>query len=438
MPLPTRRWLLGLAALGLVALLGFVWPGAWAVLLALDALWVVALLVDWLRVPEVGDIELTRVPPPAFSVGRPMPIRYRWRNLGRRRIRFTLREALPAPLAEGSPPRRALTLEPESVLREDLVVNPVRRGRGEGGRLWLRLQGPMGLAEVPAVRDRPWTATVYPALAAAAVRALPAQQQRRREAGFRNVRRVGEGRIFETLREWVPGDDVRAIDWKATARRGRTMVRQYEDERRQQVMLVIDAGRLLTAEVDGRSRLEAVIDAALRLAYAAVDHDDNVGLLVFADTVQHYVPPARGRRALRGVLDALAVVEGRLVEPDYPSAFTYLAARHRRRALNVVFTDIIDRTASEALVAQAGALRPRHVPLAVTLRDPALERAALRRPATAAEAFERAAAEELLLAREEGLAEMRARGVLVLDVPPARAAEAVVEQYERLKRRGVI
>jgi len=104
----------------------------------------------------------------------------------------------------------------------------------------------------------------------------------------------------------------------------------------------------------------------------------------------------------------------------------------------VVFTDIIDRTASEALVAQAGALRPRHVPLAVTLRDPALERTALRRPATAAEAFERAAAEELLLAREEGLAEMRARGVLVLDVPPARAAEAVVEQYERLKRRGVI
>ena len=314
----------------------------------------------------------------------------------------------------------------------------MHRGRGSGGRLHLRLRGPLGLGWRQLRRELPWQVVVYPNLVGASLWSLPTQAQRRREAGFRTIRRIGEGRMFESLKEWVPGEDTRTIDWKATARRGKVMARQYEDERRQQVLIVIDAGRMLTAESVGRSRLEAVIEAALHLAHSAVEHDDNVGLLVFADQVQQWVPPARGRRALRAVLDALATVEGKLVEPNYPAAFAYLAARNRKRALTVLFTDVIDRTASEALVAQVGALRPRHVPLAVTLREPALERLATARPETDAAAFERAAAEELLLSREAALADMRGRGILVLDVPPAGASAAVVDQYNRLKRRGVI
>jgi uncharacterized protein (DUF58 family) len=150
------------------------------------------------------------------------------------------------------------------------------------------------------------------------------------------------------------------------------------------------------------------------------------------------LPPTRGRRALRLILDALAGIEGRLVEPNYPAAFAYLAARSRKRALTVLFTDVVDRTASDAFVAQAGSLRPRHLPLAVTLRDPALERLATTRPASTEAAFERAAAEELLEARETALAELRSHGVLVLDVLPDGAARGVVEQYERLKRRAMV
>jgi uncharacterized protein (DUF58 family) len=138
------------------------------------------------------------------------------------------------------------------------------------------------------------------------------------------------------------------------------------------------------------------------------------------------------------VLDGLARAEGRLAESDYPGAFRYLAAHNRKRALTVLFTDVIDRTASEALVAHAATLRPRHLPLAVTLRDPALEALAAARPAAAAGAFERAAAEELLGAREAALAEMRGRGVMVLDVVPAGAGEAVVARYHQLKRRGLL
>jgi uncharacterized protein (DUF58 family) len=203
-------------------------------------------------------------------------------------------------------------------------------------------------------------------------------------------------------------------------------------------MLVIDAGRLLTAEIGGEARIEYVVRAALWLAFAANYHDDDVGVMVFADSVRRYVPPQRGRRGLRQVLDALAATEASLVEPDYPAAFRYLAVRNRKRALTVFFTDVIDELASEALVANVASLRPRHLPLVVTLRNPDLDRAATVRPDSVHDAYRKAAAEELLRARNDALAVMRGRGALVLDVAPDRASWAVVDRYLELKRRGTL
>jgi uncharacterized protein (DUF58 family) len=437
MPIPSRRWLAVAAGLAVVGLSGAVWPGGLALMLALDVVWLVAFGLDALAAAGSYPIHVEREAPPAFSVGRALPVQYRWRHATPHTRTVLVRETLPPPLGFATPVR-TLRLRPDAVTVEELLVRPVMRGRGVGGRLTLRVLGPLGLAWWQARVDLPWRVTVFPSLVGASPRALPPQARRRREAGLRSVRRPGEGRLFEGLREWVPGEDTRIIDWKATARRGKPIARQYEDERREYLLIVIDAGRQLTAEIDGVSRLEAVVDAALRLAHAAVEHDDNVGVMIFADTIQSFVPPARGARGLRGVLEALAVAGGRLVEPDYPAAFRYLAARNRRRALTVFFTDVIDRAASEALVAQVATLKPRHVPLAVTLRDPALERLAGNRPGSERAAFERAAAEELLLAREEALIEMRRRGILVLDVAPAGAADAVVERYHQLKRRGVL
>ncbi|HEU5042327.1 MAG TPA: DUF58 domain-containing protein, partial [Gemmatimonadales bacterium] len=411
---PARRWLAGAAMLAAVAPLAVWWsPAAWW-LLALDLGWLVAFAADAWRALDPRRLEVAREAPAAFSVGRSFPVRYRWRHHEPRRVTLVVRELLPEPLGGAESPRRVLEVPAGVALEERLELRPVRRGLGTGGALEVRALGPLGLAWKQGRVALPWSVTVYPNLIAASLRALPIQAARRREAGLRNVRRPGEGRLFEGLREWVPGDDTRIIDWKATARRGKPIARQYEDERRQQVLLAIDAGRLLTAEVEGVARLESVIDAALHLAYAAVEHDDNIGLLVFADTVQRYVAPGRGRRALRAVLEGLAAAEGRLVESDYPAAFRHLAARSRKRALTVLFTDVVDRTASDALVAHAATLRPRHLPLAVTLRDPALEALATARPQTTGQAYERAAAEELLDAREAALADMRGRGVMVL------------------------
>jgi uncharacterized protein (DUF58 family) len=435
---PSRRWLWGAAALALIAPAGALFPGALRLLLAADAVWVLLLLADAFAAPGARDLELQREVPVAFSLGRRFIVRYLWHHRLRRRLTVLVKERLPEPLGGAVTPLRRLELPAHLEVEEHLELAPLRRGIGTGGTIDLRILGPLGLAWRQSRVEAPWTATVYPSLRGTSLRALPMQAMRRREAGLRSVRYRGEGRLFEGLREWVPGDDTRIIDWKATARRGKPIARQYEDERRQQVMLLVDAGRLLTAEVDGVPRLEAVVSAALHLAYAAVEHDDDVGLLVFADTIQRYVAPARGRRALRAVLEGLAAAEGRLVESDYPAALRYLALHNRRRALTVLFTDVIDRTASEALVTQAATLRPRHLPLAVTLRDPAMEALASMRPDDQAAAFQRAAAEELLGAREAALAEMRSRGVMVLDVLPSAAATALVERYQLLKRKGAL
>jgi uncharacterized protein (DUF58 family) len=436
--IPSRRWLIAAGALAIVAPISVWWRGAGAVLFAADLCWIALLVIDAALTPHARLVDVTREAPAAFAIGRTAAVRYRWRVRSRRPVRVEVREHLPDPLGGADTPTRRFTVPPGAGFDETLAIRPLRRGIGEGGRTAIRLLGPLGLAWRQASLELPWTATVYPGIPTASLRALPLRELRRREAGLRAVRRPGEGRLFEGLREWVPGDETRIIDWKATARRGKTIARQYEDERRQQVMIAVDAGRLLTAEVAGVPRLEAVITAALHLAGAAVEHDDNVGLLVFADTIQRYIVPGRGRRALRAVLEGLAAAEGRLVESDYPAAFRYLAAHNRKRALTVLFTDVIDRTASDALVAHAASLRPRHLPLAVTLRDPALEALATGRPKGTGAAFERAAAEELLGAREAALAEIRARGVMVLDVPPGSASAAVVERYHQLKRRGLL
>jgi uncharacterized protein (DUF58 family) len=433
----TRRAIALLAASAAIALFGYWYAAALDVLLLVDAALVAAVWIDAILAPQLitKELSVSREAPPAFSLGRTGVVTYRWTNDAARRSRLRVREVRPE-LLGGLLAVREVAVPARGTTRETLSVSPVRRGHETTGAFAVESVGPLGLGARRGQLALPWDVRVYPALTSLRRRAAVAQALRRRELGRQPLRRLGEGRLFESLRDFVPGDDPRHIDWKASARRGKIITRQFEAERRQQVLLAIDAGRLLTADVGGTARMDYVVQAALELAYAAAQHDDNVGVMVFADGVKAFVAPQRGRRGLKQVLDVLAEVTPSLVEPDYPGAFRYLAARNRKRALTVVFTDVIDRFASEALVANLATLKPRHLPLAVTLRNPEVDGLATTRPAVVREAWRKAAAEELLRAREEALSHMRRAGVLVLDVPPDRAAEAVVDKYLELKRRG--
>ena len=436
----TPRALVVGAGLSLLGAMGFWVPWALDAMLVADGVLVGLVWLDTALAAALDENSLwvRREPRPALSVGQAGEVTYRWSNDVGRRARLRVREIRPNLLGGVQPPRE-VSVPADGDKRETLSVIPLRRGREESGGFVVDSTGPLGLGRRRARIDLPWEVIVYPPLVSVRLRASVAQARRRRDPGLKAIRELGEGRLFESLREWVPGDDIRHIDWKATARRRKVITRQYEAERRQQVLLVIDLGRLMTADIAGGvARLDFVVQAALELAYAAAQHDDDVGIMTFADGVQHFVAPQRGRAGVRQVLDVLAVVEPKLVEPDYPGAFRYLAARNRKRALTVLFTDVIDRFASDALVANVASLRPRHVPLAVTLRNPELDAVAALRPTDARGAFRKAAAEELLHAREEALGHMRRAGVLVIDVTPQRAAQAVVSKYLDLKRRGVL
>jgi uncharacterized protein (DUF58 family) len=425
------------AVLAIVGALGTWVPWALDAMLVLDALLIVLIWIDATLAVRIPAPE--REPLPALSVGHSGEVTYTWTNPVRRRARLVVREIRPE-LLGATQPARAVVVPAEGKIRETAVVVPVRRGRvvGTGGFVVDSL-GPLGLGRRRSSVALPWDVVIYPPLVSVRLRASVAQALRRRDAGMKPIRQLGEGRLFESLREWGPGDDLRHIDWKSTAKRGKVITRQYEAERRQQVLLVLDTGRLMTAEIAaGVPRLDFAVQAALELAYAAAQHDDNVGIMAFADGVQHFVPPQRGRVGVRRVLDVLAVVQPKLVESDYPGAFRYLAARNRKRALTVLFTDVIDRFASDALVANVASLRPRHLPLAVTLRNPELDTVAALRPTASRGAFRKAAAEELLHARDEALGHMRRAGVMVIDVTPQRAAQAVVRAYLDLKRRGTL
>jgi uncharacterized protein (DUF58 family) len=428
--LPTGRWLALLAAsLPLWLPAPAVAAGAAVALVALLAADVALLLLG--PVPAVR-----RRGPSRVALGGRATVELRIDNRLRRRLRVRVTDDLPALLLRDGPEELELELRPRREERVEYGVRAVRRGDARHGDVHLRIGGPLGFATLQRRIPRDDAVRVIPGVLEVRRYRLLGLRNRLREAGFRNVRQRGEGGSFESLRGYVPGDDPRHLDWKASARRGTPIVRQYELERRQNVVLAIDAGRLMTQRVGARERLDYALTAALLLADVARVHGDSVGLLVFSDRVHRFLPPSRG--TLARVADALGEVHARMVEPDYPGAFAYLGRQVRRRSLLVLFTDLIDPLASAAVVAQLTRAAARHLALAVAIRKPDLEAAAAAPAADDAAAYHRAAAEELLQARAAALGAMQRSGVLVADTRPGDAVAAVVNRYLDVKRRGML
>ena len=215
------------------------------------------------------------------------------------------------------------------------------------------------------------------------------------------------------------------------------MVREYTVEQGQTVMMALDAGRMMTQLEDGVPRFEYALSSALLLADVATQARDRVGVMAFDDAVKAYVPPQQGREALERVRRAVLPLQATMVEPDYAAAFRELAQRQRRRALVVLFTDVIDPRSSRSLIAHTARSAARHLLVVVALRNDALVRAAVPRAnATTSALYERAAAEELLAARETALTLMRRAGVSVLDVSPHEMTVAVINRYLEIKARA--
>jgi len=338
---------------------------------------------------------------------------------------------------DGSAPA-GVTFEsvPDEVTTVGYRVALRRRGDLDFGAIHIRSLGPWGLAwrqTIVAAEDR---VRVQPGMEELRKERLPGLRPDLAAPGPRRVQRWGEGSEFESLREYRPGDDPRTVDWKASARRPELLVRQYQVERNQTVVLAIDAGRLMREWIGDRERLDYALSAALVLAERARSYGDRLGLLVFDDRVRLVMPASRVRLAT--LADALAGVETRLVEPNYPIAFATLRRTFRKRSLVFVFSDIIDGAASRALVQGLVGTRARHLPVVVALRNPDVEAAAAGTDGAEIAPFRRAAAEELLEARAKALQVMRRAGVQTVDVPPGSACGSVLAKYTEIKARGLL
>jgi uncharacterized protein (DUF58 family) len=339
---------------------------------------------------------------------------------------------------DGSSSEGALVSEDALPIRYALALG--RRGNLTLGAVHLRALGPWGLAWRGARIDLHDRIRVFPGAEAIERRKLPGLRPEVSRVGPRRTRRWAEGSEFESLREYRSGDDPRTIDWKASARRPEILVRNYQVERNQTVVLAIDAGRLMREQIGDRERLDHALSSALALATRALAHGDRIGLIVFDEQVRTVIPAGRVRIA--ALADAFANVQARPVEPNYPIAFATLRRTFKKRSLVVIFSDVIDGAASSALVRSVEGAAARHLPLVVALRNPELEAVAAERGAVrgmgGSSPYRRAAAEELLDVRERALQGMRRAGVQVVDAAPGTISAALLSKYSEIKGRGLL
>jgi uncharacterized protein (DUF58 family) len=397
----------------------------------------VATLVDLLLLPARVSVGVVREFPANIGIGDEVRGSYTLTNLSGRDVDVELHDRFPAIVQGGGVTH--LSLSGQSAKSIEFGVIGLKRGASELGDVGIRISTKLGLVAASHVHALKNEIRVVPSMAGVRRFRLLAMQHRLNSLGVRVLRRKGGGQSFASLREYVLGDDPRHIDWKATSRKHKLITREFTVERSQTVITLIDAGRGMTQLSGAFPRFEHALSSALILTDVAANAGDRVGTLVFDDEVRAFVPPQASRGALQLVRNALVPVVASSREPDYASAFRFLASHQAKRALIVFFTDVIDARASQSLLAHVTRSSARHLVLVVALRNDSLYEAAhVRSAGTSALLFESAAAEEVIQAREEVLHRMRRAGVIVLDVSPRVMTASVVNQYLELKNRGAL
>ncbi len=425
-------------------------------LLVFDALLLVVLLIDGLWITFSGGwsgdggLVVQRRVAPVQSVGTPFEVVLRVVNRGRRTRVVRVTDTPPGPVLTGAsgsglPMGVALPGDSEVELAYRTVVE--RRGAYGFDAIGIRWRSPLGLWERQRRVAFDTPLRVYPDFAQLRSWGADARLQEER-VPVRSRRRVGGENEFQRLRPYVAGDPYRHIDWRATARKREFVTREFGQESNQNVIFLLDAGRMMSAEYaserdenpggGGLTAFDHALNAALMMGQVALKHGDRVGMLVFDDRVRTWLPPRGGKRSGSRLIRSTYDIEPSLAEPDYAMAFRHLATRVRRRSLVVLFTAVVDDvngTLAENLLRGLGR---RHVALSVYVRDPAID-AMLERPeADPLDRWRRGAAAEIAVWRERKLAALRRRGAHVVDAPVDALTPALLARYLEIKARRLL
>ncbi len=432
---PEKRLVWLAFAATIVATVSAYVPSLTAVMWGLDAVLVLAVLVD------VGFALGTRVQAERevaeiLSVGRPNVVTLTLRNTSRRVLTGTVMDDPVADATVTGLPA-TFTIAPGQGVIVKYELTPTRRGPRDFGAVTVRYASMLGLVSRQETSPLPARSSVYPDVHAA--RELEMLRRKGRDdARMGSLRVRGGDTEFERLRPYQLGDEVRHVDWRASARRDDLTVRQFQAESNQNVVFAIDIGRGMRGESAGITSVDRALNAALLAADVALRGGDKAGFMAFDDLPRTFLKPSGGRAGGRKLTRTVYDLEAGLTATDYRAAMTFLRAKMRARSLLIVFTNLLEPRSAKELAASLKGLLPHHLPLCVPMCDEEIEHLALDPVRTEKDVFVRAAAAEALTWREGILRDLRHAGVLVLDARPEDVTPALVKRYLEVKARRLL
>ena len=434
--LPTRR----AALVALVVAAGLlIYPGrpvpVWAAALGVTAVIAAVALLDGLVGTSPGQVVVQRRHPPVVVAGRRAEVEWEVRSSAKRALTVHVADQL-APSLRAAARRFRVRVPPGGVARVSTHITPLRRGRFEIDRVALRIEGRLGLGARQREVPLGTVLRVHPPFRSAEEAELRIRRARILEVGMRSARGLGGGTEFEQLREYGPDDEFRKIDWTATARAGKPIVRTYRAERNQSVIVMLDNGRVMAGRVGGVPRVEHAMDAAMMLTTVATRLGDKCGLVAFDREVRAIVPPARHANQFGRVTEAMHALEPVLSESDYAGAFAEVVARFRRRSMLVLLTDLLEQAVADSLIPALPLITRTHLVVVAGVRDPAVEAWARDPVHDDDEAFRRVAAVAATDNRRRVAVRLQSLGAIVVDAEPGRLAVELADTYLHVKSTG--
>ncbi|WP_409471760.1 DUF58 domain-containing protein [Streptomyces sp. HC307] len=425
-----------LAALGSLPV--GLWEPSWTGILAVNAPLAIACACDFALAAPVRRLRLTRSGDTSVRLGETADVTLMVSNPSRRPLRADLRDAWPPsswpPGTEVTSSRHHLTVPAGERRRITTRLRPTRRGDRQADRVTIRSYGPLRLFTRQGIHKVPWTVRALPPFTSR--KHLPSKLARLRELdGRTSMLQRGEGTEFDSLREYVPGDDTRLIDWRATARQSTVAVRTWRPERDRHILLVLDTGRTSAGRVGDAPRLDTSMDAALLLAALASRAGDRVDLLAYDRRVRALVQSRTAGDVLPSLVNAMATLEPELIETDARGLTATALRTAPRRSLIVLLTTLDAAPVEEGLLPVLPRLTQRHTVLVASVADPHIARMATSR-GNVESVYNAAAAAQAQSERHRTAEQLRRHGVTVVDATPDELAPALADAYLSLKTAG--
>lgn len=424
------RWAALLAGFGVLGVLA---TRSWWAVLACTGVLVLAVVTDLVLCASPRAVRVQRDGDTSLRLGDRGTSTVTLTNLSRRTLRAVVRNAW-TPSAGASGGIAALTIGPRQRRRAVATLLPTRRGDRSAGPVVVRSWGPLRLAGRQLGHDVPWTVRVLPPFTSR--KHLPSRVARLRELDGRSaVLQRGQGSEFDSLREYVPGDDVRSIDWRGTARSTTVVVKTWRPERDRHVLIVLDSGRTSAGRVDDQPKLDHAMDAALLLAALATRAGDRVDLLIADRAVRAKVQRTSAAEVLSRFVEAMAPVEAVLVESDHHLIATQISDMVSQRSLVVLLTGLDRASVTEGLLPVLGVVLRKHRVVLAAVSDPRIDEL-VEAHQDPTDAYAAAAAATDVARRQQTVATLRRAGISVVQGSPERFAPALADHYLALKKTG--